>query len=127
MHEQKYYDSFGRILKVGKGKRVLDFQVALEYRNMGLLDVKNRGKPESGNGMGTVLLTFLVICFVGTNLLALHAFSMSRDVANFVIGDRSRVNVMDTELMPKLVEQFNDIQVQLKATQQVSSISLDHM
>ena len=92
---------------------------------MGLLDAKNRGKPESGNGMGTVLLTFLVICFVGTNLLALHAFSMSRDVANFVIGDRSRVNVMDTELMPKLAEQFKDIQVQLKASQQVSSIFSD--
>lgn len=89
---------------------------------MGLLDAKNRGKPESGNGMGTVLLTFLVICFVGTNLLALHAFSMSRDVANFVMGDRSKVNVMNTELIPKLAEQFKDIQEQLKTSQLVSSI-----
>lgn len=96
-------------------------------RKMGLLDSKSRVKPDSGGGIGTVLMIFLVVCFVGTNLLALHAFSMSRDVANFVIGDRSRVNVMDTELMPKLVEQFKDIQAQLKASQQVSFMSSDQM
>ena len=88
---------------------------------MGLLDSKSRVKPDSGGGMGTVLMIFLVICFVGTNLLALHAFSMSRDVANFVMGDRSKVNMVNTELIPKLAEQFKDIQEQLKASQVVSS------
>jgi hypothetical protein len=87
---------------------------------MGLLDSKSRVKPDAGAGMSTVLMIFLVICFVGTNLLALHAFSMSRDVANFVMGDRSKVNMVNTELLPKLAEQFKDIQEQLKASQVVS-------
>lgn len=93
-------------------------------RKMGLLDAKSRVKPDAAGGMGTVLIIFLVICFVGTNLLALHAFSMARDVANFVMGDRSRMNAMDTELMPKLAEQFKDIQEQLKASQLVSSVPI---
>lgn len=93
-------------------------------RKMGLLDSKSRVKPDSGGGMGTVLMIFLVICFVGTNLLALHAFSMSRDVANFVMGDRARANVMDTELFPKLAEQFQVIQKDLEAFHQVRVLRL---
>lgn len=88
---------------------------------MGLLDLKVRKPSDLGTGIGTVPLIFLVICFVGTNMLALYAFSMSRDVANFVMGDRSKVNMVNTELIPKLAEQFKDIQEQLKASQVVSS------
>lgn len=91
---------------------------------MGSPELKGRKTFDLGTGIGTVPLIFLVICFVGTNMLALYAFSMSRDVANFVMGDRARVNVMDTELIPKLAEQFQAIQKDLKAFQKVRVLRL---
>lgn len=91
---------------------------------MGLLDLKVRKPSDLGTGIGTVPLIFLVICFVGTNMLALYAFSMSRDVANFVMDDRARVNVMDAELFPKLAEQFEAIHKDLEAFHQVRVLRL---